>query len=69
LSGQDGRVICKKLKKFPTTKNIPVIMMSAHPSAEKSAREACADEFIAKPFDIDDLSNARTATYPAVMRT
>jgi DNA-binding response OmpR family regulator len=32
-----------------------IIMFSAHLSAEQMAREAGADEFIDKPFDIDDL--------------
>ena len=55
LSGKDGREILKYLKIKPETKAIPVIMFSAHPNAEETARQAGADDFIAKPFDIDDL--------------
>jgi len=55
LSGKDGCDIVKLLRKFRTTKKIPIIMMSAHPSAEKSAKNCGADDFLAKPFDIDEL--------------
>jgi DNA-binding response OmpR family regulator len=30
-------------------------MFSAHPSAEETARQAGADDFLAKPFHIDAL--------------
>ena len=55
LSGKDGRTICKLLKSHIETKAIPVIMISAHPDAEKSVKDVGADDFIAKPFDIDHL--------------
>ncbi len=55
LSGKDGREIVKYLKSQDETRYIPVIMFSAHPSAEETARKAGADDFIAKPFDIDEL--------------
>src|SRR5437879_5358002 len=55
LSGKDGRIICKKLKSKKDTKHIPVLMISAHPSAEKSSKEVGADDFLAKPFAIGDL--------------
>lgn len=53
LSGKDGREIVKYLKNQQETKHIPVIMFSAHPSAEETARQAGADDFLAKPFNID----------------
>ncbi|MEP7277645.1 MAG: response regulator [Bacteroidota bacterium] len=53
LSGTDGRDLCRKLKTDPSTQNIRIIMMSAHPDADKSCREAGADDFISKPFDMD----------------
>jgi DNA-binding response OmpR family regulator len=55
LSGKDGREIVKHLKRQEETKHIPVIMFSAHPSAEPAARAAGADNFLAKPFEIDEL--------------
>ena len=55
LSGKDGRDIVKYLKNRQETKHIPVIMFSAHPSAEETARQAGADDFLAKPFNIDVL--------------
>src|ERR1700730_2768827 len=55
LSGKDGREIVKYLKSQEETRHIPVIMLSAHPSAEETARLAGADDFVAKPFDIDVL--------------
>jgi DNA-binding response OmpR family regulator len=55
LSGKDGREIVKYLKRKAETKAIPVIMISAHPSAEETARAAGADDFLAKPFDIEVL--------------
>jgi DNA-binding response OmpR family regulator len=55
MSGTDGRDVCKALKKRDTTKEIPVIMISASPDLENSAKDAGADDFLEKPFDMDDL--------------
>ncbi len=55
LSGKDGRDIIAKLKKNKVTKNIPVILNSAHPNAKNMWKASGADDFIAKPFDIDVL--------------
>ncbi len=55
ISGHDGRTICKKLKSDQSTMHIPVIMFSAHPAAAASISEYGADDFIAKPFDINNL--------------
>ncbi len=55
LSGKDGREIVKYLKSQQETEHIPIIMFSAHPSAEETARQAGADDFLAKPFHIDAL--------------
>lgn len=55
LSGQDGRKLCKQLKSQPDTKSIPVIIMSAALNIEESAREALANDFLGKPFDMDEV--------------
>jgi two-component system alkaline phosphatase synthesis response regulator PhoP len=57
ISGSDGRIICRRLKDAAETKKIPVIMMSAHPSAKNDSTGSGADAFIAKPFEIEDLCN------------
>lgn len=55
LSGKDGRLICQKLKSQEETKRIPIIMMSAHNNARQSVASVGADDFIAKPFETDEL--------------
>jgi DNA-binding response OmpR family regulator len=55
LSGQDGLKVCRFLKSQNTTKDIPVIIVSATPGIGKMAKEAGADDFIEKPFQIKDL--------------
>ncbi len=55
LSGADGRDICRQLKNKPLTKDIPIIMISAHPGAAKTIKKAGADDYVAKPFEMDEL--------------
>ena len=56
LNGIDGLEICKKLKSMPHTKDIPVLIFSAYPRvAESVTYEYGADDFIAKPFEVNDL--------------
>lgn len=63
MSGEDGRDICKKLKQIEATKNIPVIMVSASKDIKESALAAGADDFLAKPFEMNDLlTKIRTLT-------
>lgn len=52
LPDGNGMDLCKELKKSDITGNIPVVLMSAH--ANISLLEG-ADDFIAKPFDIDNF--------------
>ena len=55
LSGMDGRTICRHLKGQETTHHIPIIILSAHKDTHHMAREAGADDFLAKPFEMGDL--------------
>jgi DNA-binding response OmpR family regulator len=57
ISGNDGRDICKQLKTTAETKDLPVVMFSANASAEEMMEDYGADDFIHKPFDVDDLLN------------
>lgn len=62
MSGMDGRTICSDLKSNKQTKRIPVIMISANKDTERIARDAGADGFLAKPFEMKDLLHI-VATY------
>lgn len=48
-----GTDVCAALKSNPATASIPIIMMTALPGIEKICEEAGADDFIAKPFEMD----------------
>lgn len=62
ISGTDGRELIKQLKGEASTAAIPVLMISAHPHAEREARAVGADGFVAKPFEIDALLTKVTDT-------
>lgn len=55
LSGHYGPDICREIKDNPKVRDIPVVMISAHPNAEEAIRECGADGFIPKPFELDGL--------------
>lgn len=58
LNGIDGLDICKQLKSMAHTKHIPVMIFSSYPRvAEKVIYEYGADDFIAKPFEVNELIN------------
>jgi len=53
----DGAHVCAELKADPETANIPVVLLSAR-AAEKdvvAGFEHGADEYLTKPFDIEEL--------------
>jgi DNA-binding response OmpR family regulator len=53
----DGLDLCRALKRKPETSNTPIIIISASPKFGIEAKEAGADEFLAKPFEMIDLLN------------
>ncbi len=57
LGNADGRELCKRIKQAPETHDIPVILVSAsHQVAERvTLNSGAPDDFLAKPFDINDL--------------
>jgi DNA-binding response OmpR family regulator len=55
FADRDGRIICRKLKNQKSTKNIPVIMLSAHPVIANTVKEYGADDFLEKPFFMEDF--------------
>jgi CheY-like chemotaxis protein len=55
MSGMDGREICRHLKAQESTQDIPIIMISANRDTAKMAKEAGAEDFLEKPFEMEDL--------------
>lgn len=52
----DGRVLLKELKANDKTNHIPVLMISARYNATNyMLDDVAADDFMAKPFNIDEL--------------
>ena len=55
LSGMNGLDLCRFIRNSEKFKNVPVIMLSANPDIVKLAKEAGADNAVAKPFSIKKL--------------
>lgn len=55
LFGEDGGEIAKSIKAKSPTSTIPLVLMSANNETEKITKEVGANDFLLKPFDIDDL--------------
>ena len=56
LADGNGLDLCLELKTAPQTKHIPIIMMSAHVTEATYILNSCANDFISKPFDIENLT-------------
>jgi DNA-binding response OmpR family regulator len=56
----DGREICKKLKSYPTTKDIKIIMVTAKDSQSDRlvGFEVGADDYLEKPCPLDLLARS-----------
>jgi CheY-like chemotaxis protein len=57
IPGPGGIEATRLLKLDPLTQDIPVIFFSANSNVTQLAREARADYFLQKPFDITDLES------------
>lgn len=55
ISGVNGTDVCARLRNDQKAKDTPIIMMSALHDAGPKCKKAGADDFIAKPFEMDDL--------------
>lgn len=56
LGNLDGRELCKAVKSQQATHNIPVILISAsHNVSNTLNQQGAPNDFIAKPFDINNL--------------
>src|SRR5919199_5263524 len=63
----DGFQVAQKLKSDPATASIPIVAVSAlaRPDDREAALAAGCDEFVRKPFDLDELERViRTYLQP-----
>lgn len=56
-SDANGQQLSKGLKTDPATSHIPVIIISAVSDVERIAKEGLADDYLQKPFGMDDLTD------------
>jgi DNA-binding response OmpR family regulator len=56
MPGIDGLETCRRLRAEEQTRYIPVIMVTAFGTTKTEATAAGADDFISKPFDMEDLA-------------
>lgn len=55
MPGIGGEEITKILKRDKTTKSIPIIVVSALNDTQRIARDCGADDFLPKPFEMNNL--------------
>lgn len=57
LGGISGFELCQYLKSFSSTRNSPVILISANPEVQQLSVEVGADDYLLKPFTQKNLLN------------
>ncbi|HET8847010.1 MAG TPA: response regulator transcription factor [Ktedonobacteraceae bacterium] len=55
VSGTNGQAICQHLKGQGATRHIPIILLSAHRETQRIAEEAGANDFLTKPFQMEEV--------------
>jgi pilus assembly protein CpaE len=58
MPGMDGFTVCRAIRTDPSTLRVPIIMLTALDSVENKVKgfEAGADDYLAKPCDISELT-------------
>jgi two-component system phosphate regulon response regulator PhoB len=65
LPDGNGIDICRDLREKESTRKVKIIIMSAHAAEKAVLEEACSDDFISKPFDLDNLLRHVKRFFPA----
>jgi DNA-binding response OmpR family regulator len=55
MPGHNGQTVCRQLKRQASTKDIPIIIVSASTDVKHKAKLAGADDYLEKPFDMEML--------------
>lgn len=62
LKGADGTQICTEIRNTEGISSIPILMMSGMDDAKENCIAAGANNFIAKPFEVDSFLKSIEAT-------
>lgn len=62
LSGTDGTEVCGVIRETEDVSETPILMMSGFDGAQDVCISAGANNFIAKPFSVDDFLQSIEAT-------
>lgn len=62
LKGADGTQICSEIRNTDGIAKIPILMMSGMDDAKETCIAAGANNFIAKPFEVDSFLQSIEAT-------
>lgn len=55
IAGDNGTDVCAAIRKQESANLLPVMMISALPDARQSCLDAGANDFLSKPFEMQDL--------------
>jgi CheY-like chemotaxis protein len=66
MPGLDGLTVTRQLRADPTTAGAHIILMTASGLTAASARDAGADAFLPKPFDLAEALTGVAAALPGI---
>ena len=69
ISGVNGTDVCRRLRHDEQVSEVPVLMMSALHDAGVKCKSAGANDFIAKPFEMEDLISKINEVLESSQRT
>ena len=55
LPDGNGLDLCNEIRTINQIKDVPIIVMSAHAQPDNIYNQCCANDFITKPFDLNDI--------------
>ena len=55
INSKPGHRLCHRIKQHKTLRHLPVIILSTASNIEVIAKECNANDFVSKPFDMDEL--------------
>jgi len=64
LSGTDGPLVARDIRKVKEFEKVPILLMSAHPRGKQIAELIAVDGFLPKPFSLNLLQDIVSKVIP-----